>query len=102
MVGLDRFEARKTIVQKLKELNLLEKINYSEFDVVFFALPQSVSQNIIKNYIGKSVFIDLSADFRLDNSKVYKKNLNVAYTRLSPPHTPIIKNIGISTDSKKI
>ena len=27
-----------------------------------------------------------------------KKNLKAAYTRSAPPHTPIIRNIGISKD----
>ena len=42
--------------KSLPKLNLLEKINFSELDVVFFALPHNVSQNIIKNNIGKSIF----------------------------------------------
>ena len=46
---------------KLPKLDLLEKIKFSELDVVFFALPHNVSQHIIRNNIGKSVFIDLSA-----------------------------------------
>ena len=33
--------------------------------------------------------------------KVYRKNLNDAYTRLAPPHTPMMMNIGISVASKK-
>ncbi len=63
----------------LPELNLLEKINYSELDVVFFALQQSVSQNIIKNNIGKSVFIDLSADFRIQDPNIYKENYKLEH-----------------------
>jgi hypothetical protein len=34
-------------------------------------------------------------------SRVYRKNLNAAYTRRAPPHTPMIRNIGIRTPSKK-
>ena len=64
---------------KLPKLDLLEKINFSELDVVFFALPHNVSQHIIRNNIGKSVFIDLSADFRLEDPKIYKKNYNIEH-----------------------
>jgi hypothetical protein len=31
---------------------------------------------------------------------VYRKNLNAAYTRLGPPHTPMMMYIGISVASK--
>ena len=63
----------------LPKLNLLEKINFSELDVAFFALPHNISQYIIKNNIGKSIFIDLSADFRLRDPKIYKENYNIEH-----------------------
>jgi hypothetical protein len=31
---------------------------------------------------------------------VYRKNLNAAYTRFAPPHTPMMMYIGISVASK--
>ncbi len=33
-------------------------------------------------------------------SSVYRKNLKAAYTRLGPPHTPMMMYIGISVASK--
>jgi hypothetical protein len=33
--------------------------------------------------------------------KVYRKNLNEAYTRFSPPQTPMMMYIGIRVASKK-
>ena len=59
--------------------NLLDNVNFSEVDVVFFALPHNVSQNIIKDNFEKSIFIDLSADFRLDDPKIYKNNYNTKH-----------------------
>ena len=60
--------------KSLPILSSIDKINYSEIDIVFLALPHNVSQQLINDNIGKSRFIDLSADFRLDNSKIYKDN----------------------------
>ena len=37
-----------------------------------------------------------------DPNSVNRKNLIDAYSRLGPPHTPIMKNIGRSTTSKKM
>ena len=44
--------------------------------MVFLALPHGVSQNFVKQNINKTKIIDLSADFRLDESEVYKNNYN--------------------------
>ena len=60
--------------KSLPTLSPIDKINYSEIDIVFLALPHNVSQHLIKYNIGKSRFIDLSADFRLDNPEIYKDN----------------------------
>jgi len=43
-------------------------------DTVFLALPHEVSNNFVKNYYNKIQIIDLSADFRLDDYEIYKKN----------------------------
>ena len=57
----------------LPKLNSIKNIDFSELDVVFFALPHNISQNIVKKNFGKCILIDLSADFRLDDPEVYKK-----------------------------
>ena len=43
-------------------------------DYVFLALPHAVSNKYVKKFYNKINIIDLSADFRLDNFEVYKKN----------------------------
>ena len=73
---INKFDKRFKDIS-LPKLNLLENIDFSELDVVFFALPHSFSQNIIKNNFGKTVFIDLSADFRLEDQKIYKNYYNI-------------------------
>ena len=63
----------------LPKLESLKSLNFEELDVVFFALPQNISQNIIKQNFDKSIFIDLSPDFRLDNSLIYEKNYKLKH-----------------------
>ena len=75
---INEFDKRLTN-ESLPKLCLLEEINFLDIDVVFFALPHNISQNIIMNNFGKSIFIDLSADFRLDDPEIYQKNYNTKH-----------------------
>ncbi len=64
--------------KKLKKYNLpkIVKIKYKYFkdvDVIFTALPNGQSQIIANNLEKKNILIDLSADFRIEKSKIYKK-----------------------------
>ena len=56
----------------LTDLN--KNFNYSIADTVFLALPHGVSSNYVKLFFDKIQIIDLSADYRLNNYDVYKKN----------------------------
>ena len=59
------------------QLPLLEpndSFNAEYSDYVFLALPHAVSNKYVKKYFNKINIIDLSADFRLDNFDIYKKN----------------------------
>ena len=58
----------------LTQLN--EKFDHSSVDTVFMALPHGVSHNYVKSFYDKLQIIDLSADFRLDDIEIYKKNYN--------------------------
>ena len=53
-------------------LNSQFKETNTEF--LFLALPHKISQYYVKKFYKKIKIIDLSADFRLDNEKVYNKN----------------------------
>ena len=55
---------------------LNEKFDPSSVDAVFMALPHGISHNFVKLYYDKLQIIDLSADFRLDDIEIYKKNYN--------------------------
>jgi len=50
------------------DVNKLQKV-----DVVFLALPHTVSASIAKEIYGKTRIVDLSADFRLNDPNVYKR-----------------------------
>ena len=56
----------------LTQLN--RDFNYHKADTVFLALPHGVSNKYVKLYYDKIQIIDLSADFRLNDFEIYKKN----------------------------
>ena len=63
--------------KKYNQLPLLKpniSFNPDDSDYVFLALPHTVSNKYVKKYYDKINIVDLSADFRLDNFDVYKKN----------------------------
>jgi len=66
--------------QSLPKIELIENIDLSNIDVVFLALPHDVSHNYVKKNINKSNIIDLSADFRINNSTIYNKIYNTKHS----------------------
>ena len=68
---------------KKNYLKLLQLKNYwNELDLVFLSLPNGEAQKFIKKNFFKYKnlkFIDLSADFRIKNSKIYKKNYKIKH-----------------------
>ena len=70
------------IKKKLPSISSVNKIDWLNLDLVFLSLPNSEAQKIIKkNYFkNKNLkFIDLSADFRISNIKIYEKNYNIKH-----------------------
>jgi N-acetyl-gamma-glutamyl-phosphate reductase len=70
----------KRIKKKLPKISTTNKINWGNLDLVFFSLPNGEAQKIIKKkfYKFKHIkFIDLSADFRITNKSIYKKNYKI-------------------------
>ena len=67
----------------MPKLSSLKNINWTEIDLVFLSLPNGEAQKIIKkNYVKNKdlKFIDLSADFRIKNIKVYEKNYKLKHS----------------------
>jgi N-acetyl-gamma-glutamyl-phosphate reductase len=65
----------KRIKKKLPKITNLKNVDWSSVDLLFLSLPNGEAQKIVKNLykIEHLKFIDLSADFRIENSKEYKK-----------------------------
>ena len=63
----------KTIKKKLPRISKLNKFKMNECDIIFTALPNGDAQKVSKLLNKKNTLIDLSADFRLNNSKSYFK-----------------------------
>jgi len=59
--------------KKLPKISKISKIDWSTINVLFTALPNGEAQEIAKNIPKHILLIDLSADFRLENHKAYKK-----------------------------
>ena len=67
----------KRIKKKFPKISSITNIKWELIDLVFLSLPNGEAQKIInKTYskYKKVKFIDLSADFRIKDSMVYKKN----------------------------
>ena len=67
-----------SVFPHLRHLNLptltkIEKIDFSSIDLVFCALPHATSQKIVKELPKSLKVVDLSADFRIRDPKVYEK-----------------------------
>jgi len=73
-IGKSIFSFDKRInKKKLPLISKIEKINWSKIDALFTALPNGEAHKIANFLPSKVKLIDLSADFRLKNPKVYKK-----------------------------
>jgi N-acetyl-gamma-glutamyl-phosphate reductase len=72
----------KRIKKKLPKISSISKIQWDTLDVVFLSLPNGEAQKIIKSKYEKNIhikFIDLSADFRIKNLRLYEKNYNIKH-----------------------
>ena len=67
----------KRIKKKLPKISSINKVNWMNLHLVFLSLPNGEAQKLIKKIYFKNKnlkFIDLSADFRISNTKIFKKN----------------------------
>ena len=66
----------KRIKKKLPKISAVKTINWQKLDLIFLSLPNGEAQKLIKKKYSiskKLKFIDLSADFRISNPKIYNK-----------------------------
>ena len=70
--NINKFD--KSIHKKnLPKICKIKKIDWNKVNILFTALPNGEAQKIAKNMPQHIKLIDLSADFRLQDSKLYKK-----------------------------
>ena len=63
----------KSIIKKLPKISNMENIEWKKINLVFTALPNGEAQIIANKIPEKIKLIDLSADFRLEDYRSYKK-----------------------------
>ena len=65
----------KRIKKKLPKISNLKNVNWKKVDVLYLSLPNGQAQKITKQLFKYNhlKFIDLSADFRIENAIKYKK-----------------------------
>ncbi len=76
----------KRIKKNLPKISSVNKINWKIIDLAFLSLPNGQAQKLINEvyYNYKKVkFIDLSADFRIKNPKIYKENYKQKHKSLN-------------------
>ena len=73
----------KSVKFKLPLIKKFKKKLLKDVDVIFTALPNGDSQKISKKLYKHNVLIDLSADFRIKNSKIYEKWYKIKHSAKS-------------------
>ena len=73
-IGKEIYNFDKKIVKKnLPKISKIKNINWKKINILFTALPNGEAQKIAKKLPNHVKLIDLSADFRLKDSRLYKK-----------------------------
>ena len=79
-IGKSIYYFDKTINKKnLPKISKIGNVNWKNIDVLFTALPNGEAQKICKIIPDHTKLIDLSADFRINNFKLYKKWYGINY-----------------------
>ena len=90
----------KRIKKKLPKISKINSVNWNDVDLLFLSLPNGEAQILVNKLYNKYQnlkFIDLSADFRLQNAKIYKNN----YHRKHKAEKLIKKSIYSITELQK-
>ncbi len=72
----------KRIKKKLPKISSINKIDWKNLDLIFLSLPNGEAQKIVKKTYKKYKklkYIDLSADFRIADHKIYFKNYKIKH-----------------------
>ena len=82
-ISIQKFDSSIDI-SNIPNTQLNRDFDYNIAETVFLALPHSVSNEYVKLYYNKIQIIDLSADFRLDDAKLWENYYGTKH------HTPEI------------
>ena len=72
----------RRIKKNLPKISSVDKIKWNDLDLVYLSLPNGEAQKIIKKkffYYKNLKFIDLSADFRIKDYKIFEKNYKIKH-----------------------
>ena len=69
--SINKFDRK--IIKKLPLISKIDKIDWYKIDILFTALPNGEAQKLAARTPEHIKIIDLSADFRLNDYKLYKK-----------------------------
>jgi len=90
----------KRIKKKLPKISKIDNVDWKKIDLLFLSLPNGEAQKLVKKLYykyPKLKFIDLSADFRLENGNIYAKT----YQKKHKAKKLIKKSIYSITELKK-
>ena len=75
----------KRIIKKLPKITNLEKVDWTNIDLLFLSLPNGYAQKIVKSlYNFKHLkFIDLSADFRIEDKDKYRQWYSIKHNSIN-------------------
>ena len=59
--------------KNLPKISKINKVDWNKINILFTALPNGKAQKIVNQIPNNVKLIDLSADFRLEDIKLYKK-----------------------------
>jgi len=74
-IGFDIQKIDKRIKKQLPKISNLKNVNWNKVDLLYLSMPNGEAQKITKKLFKYShlKFIDLSADFRIEDSNEYKR-----------------------------
>jgi len=81
-LGKNLFFFDKRLKKNLPKITSVNKIKWNDLDLVFLSMPDGEAQKLIKKTFKKYKklkYIDLSADFRINNIKLYLKNYKIKH-----------------------
>tara|TARA_B100000945_G_scaffold188370_1_gene151183 strand:+ start:237 stop:1271 length:1035 start_codon:yes stop_codon:yes gene_type:complete len=81
-IGKEIQKFDSSIKKKLPKISKINKVKWEQIDILFTSLPTGESQKLIKKLIKfeNLKFIDLSADFRIQNKNVFKRFYGFEHT----------------------